>query len=199
MSGTSPLLPLPETAAQYRRAYGRRWRDPRHHPSGPVDAHAPPRPGRRGRLISAIDLAANGVHTSMHTTSPAYIPAITIGRGGTRAERSPEEQRVWADRVRAIAARADAALLAHGATPSDLVRPLPTELTDATRRAARSFFATLTAEQLAAITPAARGSVPTWGTVLDLYESASVYEGTDDVRAWDEYVPCAEALWPSTT
>lgn len=124
-----------------------------------------------------------------------YVRAIALGNGGTRANRSPEEHRAWAARVRAIAMRADEAMLAHGAVASDLVRERVEELSDTIRAAARSFFATLTEEQREAIKPASRSGTPTPGTVLDLFESASV-DADGHVRAFDEYVPCAEALWP---
>jgi hypothetical protein len=123
-----------------------------------------------------------------------WIPAITIGGGGTRAERTPDDEAAWVARVRAISARADAALIAHGAKPGDLVRPL-CRPTDSMINAARTHFCALTPEQYEAMRPAARSDSPTPGTLLDLWEGASVSE-SGRVRCFDEFVPIAEIVWP---
>lgn len=113
----------------------------------------------------------------------------------TKARRTPAEERAWADRVRSIAAQADAALMRHGATAEDLVREnRPLDMGDRLRGALWSFFATLTAEQRAAMQPASRIGEATAGTVFDLWEGLTVRG--DHVMMYDEFVPIAETVWP---
>lgn len=129
----------------------------------------------------------------MEATSGTWVKTIAIGGGGTRKERTPEEQRTWADRARGIRGRAEAVLLKYGARAEDFRHGTPSErLIDA----ARSFWTTLSEEQLAAAAPASRTGETSPGTVIDLFEAIVVRED-DFVPGWDEAIPCAEALWPA--
>lgn len=124
-----------------------------------------------------------------------WTPAIAINGGQkTRAERTSDEQRAWADRARAIRARATAALIKHGATPDDLAAWAGGAGSDRVRWAAIAFYGTLTADQIAAMQPAARGVVASPGTVLDLWEGLETRG--DFVRMYDEFLPIAEIVWP---
>lgn len=126
-------------------------------------------------------------------TQGQYVKAITIGRGGTRAYRSPGFAEQWIVKVQAIHDRAKKAMLACGAVDGDMVFPLPDS--DTLRNAARVFYATLTAKQKHAITAYARGGCEsTPGTVLDLFEGVRVVEGS--VLCFDECVPLGAILWP---
>lgn len=125
-----------------------------------------------------------------------YIQAITIGgKGGTHADRTPEEQAAWLQRVKAVRLRAEASLLSHGATAedfallSDLRKPEETF-----RSACRAFFAMLSAEQIEAMRRWSRHGDPTAGTVIDIFNGLDVSGGW--VRCYDEVVPVAEKVWP---
>lgn len=125
-----------------------------------------------------------------------WVQAITIGgKGGTHADRTHEEQAAWLERVKAVRQRAEASLLAHGATAEDF-RLLSDyrEPEETFRSACRALFATLSADQLEVMRHWSRHGDPTAGTVIDIFNGLDVSEGW--VRCYDEVVPVAEQVWP---
>ena len=132
-----------------------------------------------------------------------WVKAITIGNGfpKTRAQRSPEEQKAWADRVRRVEARAFQTMFAQGAELGDLARnehgTFGGDIPDSLRNAARTFFETLSAEQKEAMRPASRYGAATHGTVVDLFEGLHA-TADDHVLCYDEFVPIAEIVWPES-
>lgn len=119
-----------------------------------------------------------------------YFKAIAIGGGGTRAERTPEEQATWLGRVRTVRSRAEATLLSLGAQPDDFGYPLGRSPT--LHAALARLCEGLLPIQWQALLQWSRGTIT--GAAADVFEGLDTTGGY--VRCFDEVVPVAEMVWP---